>query len=121
LLCCIAFIDRIDGIFGGINGIWIMGFGCLGVGGGGDLAGGVVAEEVGAAVGSGAGEPLVALVVGAGFAFQDFATGIGVGDFGQAANFIVVAGGGDPVGVGEGIGIPFRLVRDLGYWFFFAK
>ncbi len=41
------------------------------------------------------------MIVGAGFAFQDFAAGVDVGDLGQAPDFIVVAGGGDAVGVGE--------------------
>jgi hypothetical protein len=41
------------------------------------------------------------LVVGAGFTFQDFAAGVDVGDLGQATDFIVVAGGGDAVGMSE--------------------
>jgi hypothetical protein len=41
------------------------------------------------------------LVVGVGFAFQDFAAEVEVGGLGQAANFIVVAGGGDAIGMSQ--------------------
>lgn len=66
------------------------------------MAGGVVAEEVGAAVGFDSRGAAVAEVVAGGFAFEDFAVFVEVGDGLEAADFVVGFGGFGAVGEVEG-------------------
>ena len=56
------------------------------------MAGGVVTEQVRAAIRFDAGGAAVALIVEAFFAFQDFSIRGKVRDFGQAAHGVVVVG-----------------------------
>ena len=75
----------------------------LAIRGCGDLTSGVVTEEVGAAVGLDPGGAAVAQIVAAGFAFEDFAFFVDVGDGFWATDFIITFGGGGSVGERDGL------------------